>query len=1582
MSRLIEISGCENTNRKADVIFVHGLGGDAHGTWRHGKDESTSWPHWLGDDFSEIGVWSLDYASSPTWWSRFIRLFGRGSRDTGYSMSLPDRSLQVLDRLCQKGLGQRPLFFICHSLGGLLVKMLLRRALDSLSPEMQDVARQTRAVLFLATPHSGVKLASLGCFFKMFLVFRFTVSIEELRAHDAHLRDLFDWYRNKSQHIGIFTTTYFEQRPVMGFCHVVSATSAHPGVGANPVGLDEDHLSIAKPRERNSQVCDAVRDILQKNVLATRRTVLEHSTNKYFKQLTDIFCEEQGQSINNMTSVMGEINDKNSYNCGLKCYLQDLNRENIGYIYTEGLKFGLDIDLSKISLQYLNNIQNAIHSNLQKEEVFKNVSKILEEIETADEIGSEIEIQLNLWNYDNALYLSERLEKHISDIKSSTSKKIIRYLFLIARTYIISAERHNKNKNIYIEKACKILDLLESNLAVSTLTDFSEDVIALRGSVENIRNGPKAALQFLADREGPYAIRIRLALHLSMHEVDRAIELIDDKPPHLRWCEFGVTAYATANRRDDAKALIDWVSKQKDRSKYLQCIVLFADASLMRAVSAQTPGRNILPRDLCESEKAAVQQVLKDLNPVLSPIITSGSVDSELATMAVKIGCQAHHLLGHHDEVATLSRLMLTRTPIPTDVARTVMSGYMSPPPDLPKRLREDHPDDLNASILAALVELQAGDLTIAFEETKKLIPLAITNDQKEELFRLFQQIWHELDGDAATECQFIARPLIVHNPKLQVMFDAARALRAGDGALALDILDKAKTEDDIYWLQLKSSALMQQGHVAKAVETLKLAAHNTGDPMLLSQTADLAFNAKMMNIAVDCYEKLVLAHPKNIVARGNLFSLYAFHLNDIEKAVAHGYALHEAEPENKIFTLNLAFCLSKLFLPKESLDLYNEACKDERPELRAILGRAELYLSIGDPDAACTSLKQFQDIHWDSPDFLLAVLNIAYAAGDEEFANEALIKLNELRSAELVDTSEFRLVHSDELIEFFKNSFKATEDRKKRTHSEMLIGRMPWILEAQLSSDAIYWAWRQRTQDLNWIMDDPIIRASYTIYSTNGFHSQSMKDGRRSLLPLKCPPPGTPVVADLSALITLHRLDLLDKAADYFGEIQIPQAYLGTVLQDGKKMVIHQRSRQRTAEEITHLVSTKTIIVINRNNYKKIQLPVVDEYDDTDVHRYHLVDVIKPVYDAGLIGDTAFERISKVCRQPSGVDDEHRPLTRLQDVHIELSTLETLALFGHLSTISKFFCIHVTEDAKNELKQRLASLHFNQETKDWHFDLWRYIRTDGRFRFVRSETPQEMKDKKANNNDLLAFSAYFIAHENGTPLLADDRVCQTMMLNMHQDSPYAAFGTNTLILALSESCDKLNASSAADAMLTLMRWRYRFIIPSVSILKTYAAQYRRNPPGLPLRNVAEYVHDCMRDAGLFCGIENTELNESMAIRLYSSWLNILAEWLVDLWSDCTFTNDTASQLTDWCVQECLPSLPSAIHQSAKVRIGSLTSKIFITHILLNLIYITDEDRARECMKSIQKSLNISDEKYLKIVTEILNVTRRTEAKS
>jgi len=255
MAELLPISSPLAAERQLDVVFVHGLGGDPIATWRSGTDENTSWPHWLALEFgTQIGVWSLGYAAAPTKWQGFA-FFGDKDPDAGAAMSLPRRAENALDRLVGAGIGQRPLCFITHSLGGLLVKSILRRSADSqFATERLQVVEQCRGVLFLATPHQGSRLADLAGAIKVYLP---SVSTLDLKDNDDHLMDLYEWYRSYAPSHHILTRSYYENKETKGVVIVVPRSSADPGVaGETALGntpLDRDHLEISKPRNRDDQ---------------------------------------------------------------------------------------------------------------------------------------------------------------------------------------------------------------------------------------------------------------------------------------------------------------------------------------------------------------------------------------------------------------------------------------------------------------------------------------------------------------------------------------------------------------------------------------------------------------------------------------------------------------------------------------------------------------------------------------------------------------------------------------------------------------------------------------------------------------------------------------------------------------------------------------------------------------------------------------------------------------------------------------------------------------------------------------------------------------------------------------------------------------------------------------------------------------------------------------------------------------------------------------------------------------------------------------------------------------------------------
>lgn len=1320
---------------------------------------------------------------------------------------------------------------------------------------------------------------------------------------------------------------------------------------------------IDKLIETNSQQTQTIRQLVDLQVLQYQQP------NKIAS-----FCNSAPASDNEEDVTPSNLTDFSTLNASLAGTNINQNREiDAEREYEEILSDGFQGDIMADSNQ-TNEEQYpfSIFAECKTEDIAHE-----DTVSVCIDLSQKIKHELAVWNNNSATRLAERLERVVKSGLIDSCPSLTEWLFLIARMRVIRAENISNDTNAHIAQARKYLTQIDK---LAPKMNLAADVEALRASIDNIESGPDVALAKLEKINTPYAIRIRLAILANKNDLDGAFAIIDGRPRDLRWCDLAIPVFELKDRHNDALQLLAWAKEHDDQQKYPQCVVRLASVLLVRALAKQQQDRNIIPHDLSDDERNKINEVLNILQPVLDPLVTSGLVESELSATALNIVWQAHLFLEDRSQAEALARLLYTFTPVHLDIARAVINGHLECPPGLHERLRQDYPDNLDANSFAAAIQsINLGQHEEAFSEARKLIPLAITAEQKDTLGQIFQQIWQSLDGDSKLECEKIVKDLFDNNDSRLSAFNAACALRDKNPDKALVILDKSKSESSHYWLQLRANALLQKGKLNEAVDLFLNVSSKVSEPSLLHQTADLAFQAQRMTSSAECYERLLSVQPDNIMARGNLVSIYIHHLRDLEKASDHLRFLHETEPSNQTHTINLAICMAQLYRAEESLALYDETCRAENPDLRAVLGRAELYLSIGNPDAAIDSLQGFRVMFWDNVYFVQAYMQMAYASGNEDAAHEAFKRLNELRHAGVVDEKVFKMVQTDKAFEMIRQSRQEAKDTNQNLHLEMLKGKMPWTWAARVSRNAFFWDWRLRTQELDWVGDDPVGRANLCIYSTNSFHPLLSEQDDYALLPLECPPQGTRVVADISALITLHKLGLLEKTASYFGEILVPEGYLPTILDDGKRMVLHQRSLKQTAEEINKLVCTEKIAVCSHKDDPALSMAVVDEHGDSKDHEYHLIDLIQPVFAAELIDDDLYQRILKICTRPSGVDDKNSALKQFQEIVVTLSTLETLGLFNLLSPVVRFFRIHITQESKAEIQQKLKEILVQESTRLSHYDLWNQIRNNKHFKFVNHIMPEELQNKDGDDKNFIAFFAGFIAREENIPLLADDRVIQSLMLNERANVPQASFGTDAVIKALFSE-DIITPSEAGMCFHRLMQWRYRFIIPSSAILKTFADRYRNNLPGQQLREIAEYVHDCMRDMGLFGGSElKTKLKEPMAMRLYLAWMTVIAEFLMQVWNDDSFSPDNARKLTEWCVREFLPSYPRVVQGDAKARVISLTPKLLFSNVLFTVTSFASGERAAEAIKTIKEALKISNGEYHRIVTDILNEIERTK---
>ncbi|XP_014678951.1 PREDICTED: protein SERAC1-like, partial [Priapulus caudatus] len=260
----------------ADVVFVHGLLGGPFKTWRQGKREPVAasgpvsaeplvadddgaedmkndagytecWPKdWLPQDFPNVRVLMVGYDT-------YLSAWGEKCPHGTAKRSLDQRATKMLQKLKAAGVGERPIIFVTHSMGGLLVKQMLFHAMRD--PNMEGLFTNTRSVVFYSTPHRGSSLASKTEQAK-YLLYP-SVEVKELVSDSPKLLKLHDEFINiaKIHNISVLSIGEMSKTPIgpRGAIetHIVPPTSADPGIGDFHLVTD-NHLYVCKPRAPSS----------------------------------------------------------------------------------------------------------------------------------------------------------------------------------------------------------------------------------------------------------------------------------------------------------------------------------------------------------------------------------------------------------------------------------------------------------------------------------------------------------------------------------------------------------------------------------------------------------------------------------------------------------------------------------------------------------------------------------------------------------------------------------------------------------------------------------------------------------------------------------------------------------------------------------------------------------------------------------------------------------------------------------------------------------------------------------------------------------------------------------------------------------------------------------------------------------------------------------------------------------------------------------------------------------------------------------------------------------------------------------
>ena len=186
------------------VIFLHGLQGHPKNTWTFGRTQdekergklakilhlkpktantvaSTScfWPEdLLPVDFKDVRILTYGYDSH-------VSHFFEGGASQATIPALGRSFLNDLEGI-RRDQPARPIIFVVHSLGGLVLKDALRRSwrADASEADLKTVYDSTKAIIFMGTPHRGSDYAPWG------IIARNIAVAAGFDANDRLLKDL------------------------------------------------------------------------------------------------------------------------------------------------------------------------------------------------------------------------------------------------------------------------------------------------------------------------------------------------------------------------------------------------------------------------------------------------------------------------------------------------------------------------------------------------------------------------------------------------------------------------------------------------------------------------------------------------------------------------------------------------------------------------------------------------------------------------------------------------------------------------------------------------------------------------------------------------------------------------------------------------------------------------------------------------------------------------------------------------------------------------------------------------------------------------------------------------------------------------------------------------------------------------------------------------------------------------------------------------------------------------------------------------------------------------------------------------
>ena len=213
------------------------------------------WPKdWLSIDlYNKVNIFGVNYNSMLTYWDNI------DTNKSNNDNTIKKRSHDLSEQLDLANIGKKPIVWVCHSMGGLILKQMLINLANT--PNGSSIIENTKGIVFYSTPHLGSSFAKRAMHLSLALLP--SKEIEDLALNNKYLKTLneefIDLAKGKNWKIISFCENFSTYVGYNLYVRLVSENSARlPSQLSDFFVLDTDHFYICKPDTKESFIYKAV----------------------------------------------------------------------------------------------------------------------------------------------------------------------------------------------------------------------------------------------------------------------------------------------------------------------------------------------------------------------------------------------------------------------------------------------------------------------------------------------------------------------------------------------------------------------------------------------------------------------------------------------------------------------------------------------------------------------------------------------------------------------------------------------------------------------------------------------------------------------------------------------------------------------------------------------------------------------------------------------------------------------------------------------------------------------------------------------------------------------------------------------------------------------------------------------------------------------------------------------------------------------------------------------------------------------------------------------------------------------------